>query len=348
MRALFADNDLRAYFDAVRRDALRKVDEASPDQLRSGDGADFTERLLSEMAPRAPLLRPDQEYALEPEEVEVQLSDYGREIRHVTTRITVVVPFEGERDLFTYQPSSFTSSVPHALLADSELHFVYDLQPRSPEETRRAVDRDVEHVEQYLRWVRGDVEAFLPELRSAIHEAVNRRRSRLSTAATAITALGVPVRPRGDTTPPSIAPRVSAPAAPYDAFLSYAAEDSDFAEPLAEALEQAGVRVWFAPLQLRVGDSLNQEINRGLRNARYGVVILSEHFFSKPWPQYELGGLLAREMAGQRVILPVWRKFSKEQVLAHQPALADRFALASPPMELLAVVAALMPVLRHS
>jgi hypothetical protein len=327
---------------------MRKVDEAAPDQLRAGDGADFTERPLSQIAPHAPLLRCDQQYAFEPEEIAFQVMDYGREIRRVTTRVTIAVPFEGDRDLFTCQPSSYTSSFPHALLADSELHFVYDLQPASPEDTRHAVDRDVEHVEQYLRWVRADVEAFVPELRSAIRDAVNRRRSRLSTAAAAITALGVPVRARGAATPGPMTTAVSLPSTSYDAFLSYAAEDSNFAEGLAAALVEAGFRIWFAPLQLTVGDSLNREINRGLRDARYGIVVLSVPFFSKPWPQYELGGLLAREMAGQKVILPVWRNITKEHVLAHQPALADRFALASPLMELSAVVAALARALRSS
>ena len=44
---------------------------------------------------------------------------------------------------------------------------------------------------------------------------------------------------------------------------------------------------------LRVGDSLRRSIDNGLRNSRYGIVVLSEAFFSKEWPQRELDGLFA-------------------------------------------------------
>ena len=128
----------------------------------------------------------------------------------------------------------------------------------------------------------------------------------------------------------STIPRTSlaAPGADYDAFISHASEDKDVvARPLAEALENLGRKVWFDETELKVGDSLRRSIDHGLSRSRFGIVVLSPAFFAKNWPQYELDGLVAKEVAGSKVILPVWHKVSKDEVLEYSPTLADRVAL---------------------
>ena len=116
----------------------------------------------------------------------------------------------------------------------------------------------------------------------------------------------------------------------WDVFISHAWEDKEaFARPLARALEAKGLRVWFDKFTLRVGDSLRRSIDRGLAQSRYGVVILSPNFFAKEWPQKELDGLAAREMSGEKVILPVWHNITAEQIREYSPTLADRVAVLS-------------------
>jgi hypothetical protein len=116
----------------------------------------------------------------------------------------------------------------------------------------------------------------------------------------------------------------------YDLFISHASEDKDdFVRPLAEALKLLGVRVWYDEFQLLVGDSLRRSIDKGLVNSKYGVVVLSSSFFAKNWPQYELDGMVAREMNGVKVVLPIWHKVTKNEVMAYSPSLADKVALNS-------------------
>lgn len=118
--------------------------------------------------------------------------------------------------------------------------------------------------------------------------------------------------------------------AAYDVFISHASEDKDdFVRPLAQELEKRGFRVWYDEFVLKIGDSLRTSIDKGLANSRYGVVVLSSSFFSKNWPQHELNGLVAKEMAGAKVVLPIWHKVSKNEVLANSPTLADKLALNS-------------------
>jgi len=114
----------------------------------------------------------------------------------------------------------------------------------------------------------------------------------------------------------------------YDAFVSYASEDKDdLVRPLVEALNKKGYSVWYAEFKLRIGDSLRRSIDKGLAHSKFGIVVLSPSFFAKNWTQYELDGLVAKEMTGGKVILPIWHKVSKDEVMAYSPALADKFAL---------------------
>lgn len=119
------------------------------------------------------------------------------------------------------------------------------------------------------------------------------------------------------------------PAVEHDAFISHASEDKEgLVRPLAEKLRLAGFDVWYDDFQLTVGDSLRRSIDKGLSNSRFGVVVLSPDFFAKNWPQYELDGLVNREMSeGTKVILPIWHKVSKDEVRGYSPSLADKVAL---------------------
>lgn len=114
----------------------------------------------------------------------------------------------------------------------------------------------------------------------------------------------------------------------YDFFISHASEDKDdIVRDLAEALRNSGFEVWYDEFELKIGDSLRKKIDYGLSNANYGIVIVSPSFVKKNWTEYELNGMVAREMNGHKVILPIWHKISKDEVLKFSPTLADKLAL---------------------
>lgn len=114
----------------------------------------------------------------------------------------------------------------------------------------------------------------------------------------------------------------------YDVFISHASEDKDsFVRPLAEELSFKGVSVWYDEFTLTVGSSLRRSIEKGLIASRHGIVVLSPDFFKKEWPQKELDGLNALEDEVRTVILPIWHKVTKVDVLQYSPILADRVAI---------------------
>lgn len=132
----------------------------------------------------------------------------------------------------------------------------------------------------------------------------------------------------------------------YDVFLSHASEDKDeIARPLMEALQALGVTVWFDELKIKVGQSIRQEIERGISHARYGVVVLSPSFFAKQWTQAELDALFSKKMTtGENMLLPVWHRVTKDQVQAQSSLLAGVLALNTSLMTVEEIAAALAEV----
>ena len=65
----------------------------------------------------------------------------------------------------------------------------------------------------------------------------------------------------------------------YDVFISHASEDkADFVDAFVAALEARGLKVWYDKLSLVWGGSVRQQIDSGLANSRFGVVVLSPAF----------------------------------------------------------------------
>lgn len=126
---------------------------------------------------------------------------------------------------------------------------------------------------------------------------------------------------------PDVPPGVGHMDQSFDVFISHASEDKDeIVRPLAHALKQQGLDVWYDEFKLRLGDSLRRKIDAGLARSTFGIVVLSQAFFKKDWPNYELDGLVTRAVTGEQVLLPIWHNVSKQEVIRFSPSLADKLA----------------------
>jgi len=114
----------------------------------------------------------------------------------------------------------------------------------------------------------------------------------------------------------------------FDVFISHASEDKDdIVRPLAHALRERGLEVWYDEFVLCIGDSLRRKIDEGISRSKFGLVVFSGPFFAKGWPQHELDGLVTMSVDGRQVLLPVWHKITKDEVVEASPSLADKMAL---------------------
>lgn len=121
----------------------------------------------------------------------------------------------------------------------------------------------------------------------------------------------------------------------FDVFVCHASEDKlPFVAELARLLQTEHVAVWYDDFSLQVGDSIPEKIDEGLRRSRFGIVVLSDAFFRRPWPRAEMDSLLALEGAdGQKRILPIWLNVSHAQVSMYSSLLGARLGIATDGMD---------------
>jgi hypothetical protein len=116
-----------------------------------------------------------------------------------------------------------------------------------------------------------------------------------------------------------------------DVFLCHASEDkAHVVTPLEQALQMAGISYWLDEAEINWGDSLTGKVNQGLHNSRFVMVVLSESFLGKHWPERELNAVLGIEAsAGEVRVLPllVGDKHAIQRIKERYPLINDKLYL---------------------
>lgn len=115
-------------------------------------------------------------------------------------------------------------------------------------------------------------------------------------------------------------------------FISHDSRDKDsLVRDLAREMSKLLCPVWYDEYSLKVGDRLRENIERGLKEARKCVVILSPNFLSNGgWTKAEFDSICAREIYEKtNVILPVRHNVEDKDIYDYCPRLLDRLALSS-------------------
>jgi TIR domain len=116
------------------------------------------------------------------------------------------------------------------------------------------------------------------------------------------------------------------------AFISHDSRDKDdLVKNLVYELNCISCPVWYDEYSLKVGDSLRENIENGLKKSQKCIVILSPNFISNNgWTKAEFNSIFSREILEQKnIILPIWHNITKKQVYEYCPLMADRLGLAS-------------------
>jgi TIR domain/Pentapeptide repeats (8 copies) len=92
----------------------------------------------------------------------------------------------------------------------------------------------------------------------------------------------------------------------YTCFISYSSKDEAFARRLYSDLQSTGVRCWFAPEDMKVGDKIRQRINESIRLYEKLLLVLSKHSITSSWVAYEVERALNKEPQGApHVLYPI-------------------------------------------
>lgn len=92
----------------------------------------------------------------------------------------------------------------------------------------------------------------------------------------------------------------------YTCFICYASSDEYFARQLYHDLQARGVRCWFAPEDLKIGDKLRLRIDESIRIHEKLLLVLSASSITSQWVEQEVETALEREREeGRTVLFPI-------------------------------------------
>ncbi len=114
------------------------------------------------------------------------------------------------------------------------------------------------------------------------------------------------------------------------AFISHDSRDKEeVAGKIALGLQKRMCFVWYDEYSLKVGDSLRESIEKGLKECKKCVLVLSPNFLSNTgWTKVEFNSIFTREILEiKNLVLPVWCGITKEELYDYCPTLLDRVGL---------------------
>jgi TIR domain/Pentapeptide repeats (8 copies) len=89
----------------------------------------------------------------------------------------------------------------------------------------------------------------------------------------------------------------------YSCFISYSAKDQKFAERLYNDLQGKGIRCWYAPEDLKIGEKIRVGIDESIRVHDKLLLVLSKHSVRSQWVEKELETAMEKERKQDRTVL---------------------------------------------
>lgn len=199
---LFYRKTLRDFLEQKKGDLVSEINDADPNYILNVSEDDCSEYLVSKYSFESPVLREGEIYAHEPTDIDIDvskdpnrfISDRARPFHVKGVSVTISIPFNGNSELFYYQPSTFTLSPPNGKVVGQELHLIYKMVEHNVEELKRAYQRDVDDIKKYLQWVNQDADAFNSWLKSSVKEIIAKRKKKLLDDLGLVSALGIPIK----------------------------------------------------------------------------------------------------------------------------------------------------------
>ena len=107
----------------------------------------------------------------------------------------------------------------------------------------------------------------------------------------------------------------------YSCFISYSSKNQTFSERLYADLQSKGVRCWFAPQDLKIGEKIRIGIDESIRKHDKLLLVLSKHSVASEWVEKEVETAMEQEHHQHRTILfPVRLDNAVMQVESGWPA----------------------------
>jgi len=187
----------------------KEVDGISKDQFLANSDEQIIDHVYSKMAIAPLVIYRDQMSLTEPQESRTERRDtFGDPIRIPVIKTDLTIPYSGESDLWKMQPSTFTFNPPRGDYSSQRsndqagtlrVKLEFTQAGYTSDAINQEVERNLKSIEDYLGWIKRDIESQNPQLQNEIRRQVAQRRERLGTIQSVSKTLNIPIHTRQGT-----------------------------------------------------------------------------------------------------------------------------------------------------
>jgi hypothetical protein len=205
MNYLFSSKDGFQFFNEKKDALTEEIDTLSRTELESSDdslkiiiNAKHTIRMIEfAEAYRVDKGEFQKDISNDPRFAAFYFKDFGDQPVYKKGRqIEVHLPFSCDKELFKIRPSTFTTILPRADVAEAELILTFEFfsDVDSPEGINKRINEEVDLTKTYANWVNSDINNFNGSIDSIIDSGLSRRRKKLSRDEAFLDKIQVPKR----------------------------------------------------------------------------------------------------------------------------------------------------------
>lgn len=275
-----------------------------------------------------PIVLLEDEIAVEQREAQVDVSQDTR--RAISNRnrpfyisgilVSYFVPFTGEQNLFYCKPNTFTLLLPRARIEASELIFEFSVTDGEISRTKDRFEEELARVKQWLSWQYEQIGTFNLSLEREILPLLKSRKEAVEKSNSQFSDLGYKIRQKASTDArPERNPIVrkakadpkrksEKPEVSYDVALSFAGEDREYVEKVANVLKENEILVFYDKFETVTlwGKNLVDHLEDVYKKrSEFIVMFISKHYPMKSWTIHERKSAQTRAVMEQKdCILP--------------------------------------------
>lgn len=194
------------YFRHREAELIAEVESLANDYVLKASSTELEDYFLTKYRLEPIKLSPDGHFMDEPRSVDMTVrSDFdfgfpGSQQRTAKgTLLSISVPYTGSRDLWQLQPSTFTMhAYPELNVGDAEVTFYCTFRDdqANPQQLKQQIDDNVRMLSEAVTQISSDVVGHNRSVENVVRTVLQQKIAKAKTASGAISALGIPMKPR--------------------------------------------------------------------------------------------------------------------------------------------------------
>lgn len=189
-------------------EAEGEIQRLDPNRMLNTPTDDLVTFFVQKFEIDVPQLRREEAGVGEAQEIDIERSDYGREVRLAGTLVQLTVPFDGDAEMFRVQPTTYDTTPPRAMVVGQSLIIHFAGHNPSPGLVDSVFNSALNDLGRWLDWSRRDAEEFNSRLATHARKSIENRKERLLRDRDLAASLSFKMRARPDAPKGFAAPEI--------------------------------------------------------------------------------------------------------------------------------------------